>query len=525
MKRHRLRIALLALLAAIASLASPALADDADIAAAARGVVRVVVIGRDGDEIFPVSHGTGFSVGSERIVTNAHVIQEAMDDDRLLIGIVPSEGGDAVYARAVSISPRNDLALLRTTQSMNLPALTISGNPAAGQSAVTAIGYPMNVDRAQGLGNNDIFRAQPPVTSTGFLSGRRPSREFDTILHTAPIARGNSGGPLVDECGRLVGVNSFGAESQATEAEFFFAVSTRELLPFLRANDVQPQINAMPCRSIEELNAAEYDRQERERAAESARTASQEAALAARTDSLRRDLTFQVFEQRSNRMALALLMVVLAVGAGIVGYLAHLRDDFRLRAIGGSVVLVALVGAMAAWLTRPAFADIETELEDAIRAEMDANSSGEIDTGTPARELALSCVLDQSRSRVTGAPEQDVPLEWTSGGCVNGRTQYALSSGEWLRAFVPSNEAAVSVSRFDPEAREFVIERFLLDRETMTQARALRGEYQAPQCGAGDQSARELGIRQNALINALPDQPNERLVYTCSPAAAASQAE
>ena len=81
-----------------------------------------------------------------------------------------------------------------TTSPARLVPLTLAGIAATGAGSVTAIGYPMNVDQAQGLAAADVFRTQPPVTSQGFLSGRRPSREFDTLLHTAPIARGNSGG-------------------------------------------------------------------------------------------------------------------------------------------------------------------------------------------------------------------------------------------------------------------------------------------------------------------------------------------
>src|SRR5690606_32284972 len=232
------------LLAALAP--SAAHADPADIDAAARGVVRIVIVEINGEELIPISHGTGFAVGPERIVTNAHVVAEARADDSLAIGIVPSDGGNAVYGRLVSVSARNDLALIATTSPMNLPPLTISGNPLRDSGAVTAVGYPMNVDRAQGLSSSDIFRAQPPVQSSGFLSGQRPTREFDSLLHTAPIARGSSGGPLLDACGRVVGVNSFGTDSGSADAEFYFAVSTRELLPFLRANDITPQVNGSP---------------------------------------------------------------------------------------------------------------------------------------------------------------------------------------------------------------------------------------------------------------------------------------
>jgi len=498
---------------------SPAHAEASDIAAAARGVVRVVIVGRDGDEIFPVSHGTGFSVGGERIVTNAHVVTEAVQDGTLSIGIVPPEGGEAVYARIVAVSQRNDLALLRTTSALGLPALTIAGNPAASGS-VTSIGYPMNVDRAQGLGATDIFRATPPVTSTGFLSGRRPSREFDSLLHTAPIARGNSGGPLVDDCGRVVGVNSFGAESGTAEAEFFFAVSTRELLPFLRANNIAPRINSSPCRSIEEFEAAEYQRTSRQQAEDAARSEEQEEALSRRSEDLRRDITYAVFDARTNLSALALLLLVMAMGAGSLAVVMHLRGENRLRAIAGGAALALLVGAVIAWVLRPGFGEIDRKLEDALRAEM-VEAEPLVVAAPAAQEASLTCVLDSERSRVVSVPEDDVPLAWTADGCVNARTQYGLSGGDWTRVFVPADESAVSVSRFNPAAREYVVERYLLDRETMTAARAARAAYDTPQCGRGPDAARELGTAQAAVVASLPQRPNERLVYRCRAASPA----
>src|SRR5690348_958523 len=119
--------AVLACLAAFASF--PAAADPADIEAAARGVVRVIIVEKDGDQLVPVSHGTGFAVAPERVVTNSHVVQQAQQDSNLFVGVVPSDGGEAVYGRLVSVSPRNDLALIATTKPMHLPPLTIAGNP------------------------------------------------------------------------------------------------------------------------------------------------------------------------------------------------------------------------------------------------------------------------------------------------------------------------------------------------------------------------------------------------------------
>ncbi len=502
------------LLAAIALRPDPALADPADIEAASRGVVRVVIIGRDGEQLFPVSHGTGFAVGRERIVTNAHVVREAIEDDRLTIGIVPADGENAVYARLVSVSPRNDLALLEATEPLGLPALTIAGNPSQ-NGTVTSIGYPLNVDRAQGLSFSDMFRAQPPVTSTGFLSGRRPSREFDTLLHTAPIAAGNSGGPLVDQCGRVLGVNSFGAESQGSDAEFFFAISTRELLPFLRANDVSPRLNSSECRSLEVLDAEQRARETSAREAQERIARERAAAAALRTEETRRLVTYEVMESRDTKLAIAFLFLLVGAGAGGLATFAHIQKDYRLRAASGAVAVLALVGASVAWFTRPSFADIDSLVEDRLREEMEEPDTGAI---TPMASVSgeYTCTLDSQRSRVVGDPAEDMTFTWNEGGCVDGRTQYGLDNGEWTRVLVPASDAAVSINSFDPAAGELVMERYLLGREAMTDARAARGAYQAPSCEAGEEAARALGGNQSAITTALPSRPNERLVYQCS---------
>lgn len=510
-------ITLLALVLSFVALRpEPALADAADIDAATRGVVRVVIIGRDGEQLFPISHGTGFAVGRERIVTNAHVVRQAVEDNRLTIGIVPADGDRAVYARLVSVSPRNDLALIEATEPLGLPPLTIAGNPAQNGS-VTSIGYPLNVDRAQGLSFSDMFRPQPPVTATGFLSGRRPSRDFDTVLHTAPIAAGNSGGPLVDQCGRVIGVNSFGAESEGSDAEFFFAITTRELLPFLRANDVSPRMNSAECRSIAELDAEQQARDTAEREAQERIAAEAAEAEARATADMRRMVTFEVMEQREARLALTFLLLLIGAGAAGVAAFGHVQRDFRMRAIAGAIGVLALVGASIAWLTRPAFAEIDALVEDRLRDAMAEGNSGTISPTTNVGSAGdYVCVLDTGRSRVVGDPTEDLTLGWSDSGCVNDRTQYGLDNGAWTRIFVPSSEAAVSINSFDPAAGELVMERYLLGREAMTAARTARGSYNAPSCEAGDDAARELGSNQTAITANLPNSPNERLVYSCS---------
>ena len=63
---------LLLMLLTLFALASPARADD--ISAAGRGVVRVVVVAFEDGEVSDFGHGSGFAVAANRIVTNAHVV-------------------------------------------------------------------------------------------------------------------------------------------------------------------------------------------------------------------------------------------------------------------------------------------------------------------------------------------------------------------------------------------------------------------------------------------------------------------
>ncbi|GMM92817.1 S1C family serine protease [Qipengyuania sp. MTN3-11] len=534
--RAVMRAAMVRFLALIATLwalafAGLAKAEPADIDAAARGVVRVIVIGTEGEEVYPVSHGTGFAVSQGRIVTNAHVVRDAVRDGALRIGIVPSDGGEAVEGRIVALSPRNDLALIAIEGDLRLPPLTLASGAAGDSGEVYSVGYPMNVDRAQGLGAGDIFQAQPPVKSRGFLSGTRPSREFDTVLHTAPIARGNSGGPLLDGCGRVLGVNSFGADSGGSDAEFYFAVSNRELLPFLRANGIEPRVNDTACRSLADLEEEERARLEAEQERARANLADRSEAQRERRDRARFEAEMQVRDERDDRMLATMLMLLVA--AGLAWWAVEKRerpvpDEDGVAATGlagwpqrNRIVAVAaiavLLAALMLHITRPGIDEIDRRVANAMGEGEDTagdTAGGDDATAGDPATRSYVCTIDPQRSRITSAQTGDITFEWSPGGCVNGRTQYGYAAGSWSRVLVPNDEQAVSVNSFDPDREVFRTERYLLGREAMAEARDARGDYAAPSCEAEDASA-SLGERQSAVLATLPSNPNERLVYDC----------
>jgi serine protease Do len=514
----------LTLLAALWTLLASGLAhaEPGDIDAAARGVVRVVVIGTDGEEIFPISHGTGFAVAQDTIVTNAHVVRDAIRDDDLRIGIVPSDGGEAVPGRIVSTSPRNDLALIVIENGLRLPPLSLAGRAPGDSGEVYSVGYPMNVDRAQGLGAGDIFQAQPPVKSRGFISGTRPSRQFDTILHTAPIARGNSGGPLLDGCGRVLGVNSFGADSGGSDAEFFFAVSNRELVPFLRDHGVTPRINDTVCRSLADLDAEERARSAAEQDRTRADLARTSEAARKKRDRARFEAEMQVRDERDDRMLASILLLLLAAALGWWAVEKRERPDPdhadgparwpQRNKIAGAVAIAVLLLALMLHLTRPGIDEIDRRVAGAMEDDADDPGGGGSEGQVGTRKFL--CTIDTQRSRITSAQTEDVTFEWSPGGCVNDRTQYGFAAGTWSRVLVPNDEQAVAVNSFDPDRRVFRTERYLLGRGAMAEAREARGAYTAPTCDAADAEG-TLGERQGAVLATLPNRPNERLVYGC----------
>ena len=72
--------------------------------------------------------------------------------------------------------------------------------------------------------------------------------ETNVLMHSAPLSRGNSGGPLVDMCGRLVGVNSFVRTGRMQNRGF--ALSSGDLMRFLEGTPAAPTVATDPCAPV-----------------------------------------------------------------------------------------------------------------------------------------------------------------------------------------------------------------------------------------------------------------------------------
>jgi serine protease Do len=137
--------------------------------------------------------GCGVVIGQDRVVTNAHNVGEDGAS-------VTFADGRTERARLVGIDPDGDLAVLEAPTG-DAPALALGGG------AVPSIGTPVVAIARAGDGGTRATLGF--VSSVGRdFRGPRGRRVSGAIEHTAPLAPGSSGGPIVDLDGALLGLNT-----------------------------------------------------------------------------------------------------------------------------------------------------------------------------------------------------------------------------------------------------------------------------------------------------------------------------
>jgi serine protease Do len=170
------------------------------------------------------SLGSGFIIDpAGYVVTNNHVIEGA-DEITVIL-----DDGDEMKATLVGTDEKTDLALLKVTSKNPLPTARMGDSDKARVGEwVMAIGDPF------GLGG---------TVTTGIISARNRdinAGAYDDFIQTdAPINRGNSGGPLLNARGEVIGVNSQIETETGGNVGIGFAVpvnTVREVVSQLKAN-------------------------------------------------------------------------------------------------------------------------------------------------------------------------------------------------------------------------------------------------------------------------------------------------
>lgn len=167
-------------------------------------------------------HGSGFVVDRDGyIVTNNHVIANTTAITARF------QDGRQLSARVIGTDVRTDLAVLKVESSTPLPVARFSTVPPALAAPVIALGAPLDFSWTATFGNvSGHGRAYDGVDGVDYLQ------------HDAALNPGNSGGPLIDQTGAVVGVNT------ATPRETLFDIGIGLAIPASVAQAVALEIIA-----------------------------------------------------------------------------------------------------------------------------------------------------------------------------------------------------------------------------------------------------------------------------------------
>ncbi|XP_038601651.1 serine protease HTRA2, mitochondrial [Tachyglossus aculeatus] len=190
---------------------------------AAPAVVYIEILGRhpfSGREV-PISNGSGFVVGADGlIVTNAHVVANR----RRVRVKLPS--GDTYEATVIDVDPAADIATLRIRPKEPLPTLRLGRSADVRQGEfVVAMGSPFALQNT--ITSGIVSSAQRPARDLGL-----PQPDVEYIQTDAAIDFGNSGGPLVNLDGEVIGVNTM-----KVTAGISFAIPSDRLREFLQEGE------------------------------------------------------------------------------------------------------------------------------------------------------------------------------------------------------------------------------------------------------------------------------------------------
>jgi S1-C subfamily serine protease len=186
--------------------------------------------------------GSGFVVDARRqlVLTNAHVVDGNVGF-RVQVG---NDASTSTPAQVVASAPCDDLAVMRLVNPVpNLKALPLGRSSTVKPGdQVTVLGFPGNLEPGS-LSDAIPGQATTVTANTGNVSSvnvkATPSAALpdyqSTIEHQAPTNHGNSGGPLMDANGKVVGVNTLGnVEAQGQ----YYSISidyVNRILPDLEA--------------------------------------------------------------------------------------------------------------------------------------------------------------------------------------------------------------------------------------------------------------------------------------------------
>jgi S1-C subfamily serine protease len=199
-----------------APVAVPPLVNTPGIRRAASVTSKVIAVGCNGG----AEAGSSWPLAAGYVVTNAHVVAGSSSVQ------VQTPGGGHYFATVVVFDPNTDLAVLYAPGIRLQPLSLVNSDPARGTRGAV-IGYP-------GGGTEKVVAAA--VSTTEFASGYNiygdtvVTRDIEVLA--AQVIPGNSGGPIVNDAGQVIGV-VFAAST--TQPDVGYALTVPEVSKDLRS--------------------------------------------------------------------------------------------------------------------------------------------------------------------------------------------------------------------------------------------------------------------------------------------------
>lgn len=198
--------------------------------------------------------GSGFFIAPDLIVTNRHVVEEQQDGE---VAITSKALGHVIPGQVIATTAKGqpgspDFALIRVPPQQAATPFALS--PLIGKlESIVVGGYPgMVLAHDEGfkrlLINHDVTAAPDLNLNDGTVSAIEPSAQgVIQIVHSATVLKGNSGGPLIDRCARVVGINTFISVDSTQSGRVNYALSAGDLAKFLQSRGVNVPLHQTPC--------------------------------------------------------------------------------------------------------------------------------------------------------------------------------------------------------------------------------------------------------------------------------------
>ena len=195
-----------------------------------------------------IGTGSGFLVDEEgHLVTNAHVVDGCRDLEVTFSG----RDHDPQVARLVFSDSGKDIAVVNIGATSRDP-LPVFDRKVDKGTAVFVLGYPGSAD----ISKEAAFEVS---VTNGIVAKYTEDADGRRVIQTdAKIGHGNSGGPMLDECGRVVGIAAFGTGEVTDKSDF--AIAAAELTDLLGRHGIDFRRDADACES----NASTTDRRDDE---------------------------------------------------------------------------------------------------------------------------------------------------------------------------------------------------------------------------------------------------------------------